>query len=122
MVLVSSDFNRMSKPFCCLLGVFLTFIATPVSACSRVVYRGPDDAVIVGRTMDWSQSLEVNLWAFPAGLERNGNAGARSLKWTSKYGSVVSTCYNKLVADGMNEEGLVERGGRGLQVRRDRVL
>ena len=97
----------MSKHFCCLLGVFLSFTATPVSACSRVVYRGPDDAVIVGRTMDWSQSLEVNLWAFPAGLERNGNAGDRSLKWTSKYGSVAATCYDKLVADGMNEKGLV---------------
>ena len=107
MVLVSGVFSRMSKHFCCLLGVFLSFTATPVSACSRVVYRGPDDAVIVGRTMDWSQSLEVNLWAFPAGLERNGNAGDRSLKWTSKYGSVAATCYDKLVADGMNEKGLV---------------
>ena len=85
--------------------------ATPVNACSRVLYRGPDNTVVVGRTMDWEQSLEVNLWAFPAGLERDGNAGARSLKWTSKYGSVVATCYDKLVADGMNEKGVCERGG-----------
>ena len=107
MLLMSKDWARVTKKFTCLVGVFLSFTATPVSACSRVVYRGPDDAVIVGRTMDWSQSLEVNLWAFPAGLERDGNAGPRSLKWTSKYGSVAATCYNKLVADGMNEKGLV---------------
>ena len=80
---------------------------TPVGACSRVLYRGPDGAVVVGRSMDWEQSLEVNLWAFPAGLQRDGNAGARSLTWKSKYGSVVATCYDKLVADGMNEKGLV---------------
>ena len=97
----------MSKKVCCLFGIFLSVTATPVIACSRVLYRGPDNTVVVGRTMDWEQSLEVNLWAFPAGLERDGNAGARSLKRTSKYGRVVATCYDKLVADGMNEKGLV---------------
>ena len=102
-----SRWNRVSKTVCCLLGIFLSLAATPVAACSRVLYRGPDGAVVVARTMDWAQSLEVNLWAFPAGLERDGNAGARSLKWTSKYGSVVATCYDTLVADGMNEKGLV---------------
>ena len=107
MFLTLSRWNRVSKKVCCLLGIFLSVTATTVIACSRVLYRGPDDTVVVGRTMDWEQSLEVNLWAFPAGLERDGNAGARSLKWTSKYGSVVATCYDKLVADGMNEKGLV---------------
>ncbi len=97
----------MSKHFCCLLGIFLCLTAQHASACSRVVYRGPNGAVVVGRTMDWAQPLEVNLWAFPAGLDRDGNAGDRSLKWTSKYGSVAATCYDKLVADGMNEKGLV---------------
>ena len=104
----SSDCSsRLPKSYCYLLVIILSVVATPVLPCSRVLYRGPDGAVVVGRTMDWAQSLEVNLWAFPAGLDRDGNAGARSLKWTSKYGSVVATCYDKLVADGMNEKGLV---------------
>ena len=107
MFLTLRGWNRVSKDVWCLLCISLSVMATPVSACSRVVYRGPDGAVVVGRTMDWEQSLEVNLWAFPAGLERDGNAGARSLKWKSKYGSVAATCYDKLVADGMNEKGLV---------------
>ena len=107
MFLSSECSKRRPTSYCYLLGIILCVVATPVLPCSRVVYRGPDGAVVVGRTMDWAQSLEVNLWAFPAGLERDGNAGARSLKWTSKYGSVAATCYDTLVADGMNEKGLV---------------
>ena len=82
------------------------FIA-PGMACTRVVHRGPAGPVVTGRTMDWTQSMETNLWAFPAGLSHNGNAGPQSIEWTSKYGSVVATCYNGLSADGLNEKGLV---------------
>ncbi|NBP89328.1 MAG: linear amide C-N hydrolase [Planctomycetia bacterium] len=74
-------------------------MATPTFPCSRVVYLGPAGAVVTGRTMDWTQSMETNLWAFPAGLSRNGNAGPQSIEWTSKYGSVVATCYDGLSAD-----------------------
>ena len=81
--------------------------AASAMACSRVVYLGPAGAVVTGRTMDWTQSMETNLWAFPAGLKRNGNAGPQSLQWQSKYGSIVATCYDGLSADGLNEKGLV---------------
>lgn len=85
-----------------------TTLAAPVAeACTRVVYLGPDGRTLTGRSMDWSLPMVSNLWAFPRGMERNGVAGPNSLKWTSKYGSVIISGYDISTTDGMNEKGLV---------------
>lgn len=76
-------------------------------ACSRAVYLGPGNLVITGRTMDWFNDMGSNLWAFPRGIEREGAAGANSMRWTSKYGSVGTAIWDIAIADGMNEKGLV---------------
>ena len=82
--------------------------AAPVTeACTRVVYLGPDDRVLTGRTMDWKLPIVSNLWAFPRGMERDGAAGPRSAEWTSEYGSLIVSGYEISTTDGMNEEGLV---------------
>ena len=76
-------------------------------ACTRVLYTAPDGTVLTGRTMDWAEDMRTNLWAFPRGMQRDGAAGARTPRWTSKYGSVVASGYDLGTADGMNEKGLV---------------
>jgi choloylglycine hydrolase len=82
--------------------------AAPVAeACTRVVYLGPDDRVLTGRTMDWKLPIVSNLWAFPRGMERDGAAGPRSAEWTSEHGSLIVSGYEISTTDGMNEEGLV---------------
>ncbi len=81
--------------------------AQPSLACTRALYVGSDSTVITGRTMDWMEDLGSNLWVFPAGMKRDGAAGANSVAWTSKYGSVVVSGYDAGTADGMNERGLV---------------
>jgi penicillin V acylase-like amidase (Ntn superfamily) len=103
--------SRMLKKFLSI-AILLTLATTsiiPASAfaCSRVVYLGSDGVVITGRTMDWSQDMQSNLWAFPRGMKRNGAAGPKSISWVSKYGSVVVSGYEAGTADGMNENGLV---------------
>ena len=75
--------------------------------CTRVTYLGPDDLVITARSMDWFEDMQTDLWAFPEGMERDGAAGSRSVRSTSKYGSVVATAYDIGTADGLNEAGLV---------------
>jgi penicillin V acylase-like amidase (Ntn superfamily) len=75
--------------------------------CTRVVYLGPKETIITARSMDWKNDMGTNLWAFPQGMKRDGAAGPNSIEWTSKYGSVVTTCFDNGSADGMNEEGLV---------------
>ena len=77
------------------------------SACTRVVYQGPGNTVITARSMDWKSEIPANLWIFPAGLEREGVVGLNSIKWKSKYGSVIASAWDIATADGMNEKGLV---------------
>lgn len=77
------------------------------SACSRATYLGPEDIVITTRSNDWLGSQHSNIWIYPKGLERDGNAGADSLQWTSKYGSVTVGGWDATTIDGMNEAGLV---------------
>ena len=76
-------------------------------ACTRAMYVGPDNVVVTGRSMDWSENMNSNLWAIPRGTANNGSAGPNSIQWTSKYGSVVATAYDIGAADGMNEKGVV---------------
>ncbi len=75
--------------------------------CTRAVYLGPEGETVTGRTMDWKEDLQSNLWIFPRGMSRDGGLGDASLSWTSQYGSVVASLYEGGTADGMNEAGLV---------------
>ena len=75
-------------------------------ACTRLVYHGAGDTVITARAMDWRTEIATNLWVMPRGMERSGEAGPNSLKWTSKYGSVIASGYDISTTDGVNEEGL----------------
>lgn len=75
--------------------------------CTRAVYLGLEDTVITARTLDWFASMDTNLWVYPAGLRRDGNAGPDSFTWTSVYGSVTASVYESATCDGINERGLV---------------
>ena len=90
--------------------LLLGLIALPASearTCTRAVYHGEGGLVLTGRTMDWSEEVGTNLWVFPRGMERTGEAGRRSVRWTSRYGSVVASGYDIATTDGLNERGLV---------------
>lgn len=57
--------------------------------------------------MDWKTDLFTNLWIFPRGMDREGAAGAASLRWKTRYGSVIASAYEGASTDGLNEAGLV---------------
>lgn len=82
-------------------------LAQPAQACTRAVYLGPDNTIITIRSMDWKTDIGSNLWIFPRGIARDGAAGPKSIRWTSKYGSLIATAFDAATADGMNEKGLV---------------
>jgi penicillin V acylase-like amidase (Ntn superfamily) len=82
-------------------------------ACSRILWNNNQFAVIAGRTMDWPESTMPILTVLPAGMERNGGMAGPELvvkenpaKWTSKYGSLITSVYGIGTADGVNEKGL----------------
>ncbi len=80
--------------------------ASTADACTRVVYLG-NDQVITSRSMDWAEDIQSDLWIFPRGMRRGGEAGPNSIRWQSKYGSVVTSAYGVATTDGVNEAGLV---------------
>jgi penicillin V acylase-like amidase (Ntn superfamily) len=84
------------------------FLLAPIAdACTRAVYLGANDQIITARSMDWKEDIGTNLWIFPRGMKRSGEAGPNSLQWTSRYGSVIASGYDISTTDGMNEAGLV---------------
>lgn len=80
---------------------------TESHACTRAVYFGKGGQTVTCRSMDWVEDMQTNLWVFPRNMKRDGGLGEGSVKWTSKYGSVVASVYEGGTADGMNEKGLV---------------
>jgi penicillin V acylase-like amidase (Ntn superfamily) len=101
--------NRVLASVLCTLATLacLTFASSVADACTRCVYLGPQDTVVVARSMDWAEDPGTNLFCFPRGMKRDGAAGPNSIAWTSKYGSVVCAFYEVSTVDGMNERGMV---------------
>ncbi|MBP7341691.1 MAG: linear amide C-N hydrolase [Smithellaceae bacterium] len=89
-----------------IIAGMLLLAAVSAEACSRIVYLGPQDTVLTARSMDWIEDMKTHLWAFPRGMARDGRVGARSLRWTSLYGSVIASAYDNSTTDGLNEKGL----------------
>lgn len=101
MMPTNKFFNFISLAAICLASI------SQADACTRAVYLGPQKTVLTSRSMDWTTDVGTNIWVFPRGVDRDGAAGANSIKWQSKYGSVVSTFFEVATADGINEKGLV---------------
>jgi choloylglycine hydrolase len=88
-------------------------LSQQASACSRILWNDNDLAVVVSRTMDWPESTEPVLTVFPRGIKRDGGMlgperviSENPHRWTSRYGSLVTTIYGIGTADGFNEKGL----------------
>ncbi len=92
---------------CAALATAIWLVSAPAQACTRVVYHGPEERYLTGRSMDWKAEIISNLWIFPRGIKRSGAAGPRSVEWTSRYGSLIVSGYDISTVDGMNEAGLV---------------
>lgn len=100
--------KKSSLAVFCAAVLMSTSLFSPTSqACTRFVYHGAGDDVITARSMDWKTDVGTNLWVFPRGMQRSGEAGPNSIQWTSKYGSVIASGYDISTTDGMNEAGLV---------------
>lgn len=99
--------NKFIKTALAFGTAILFTVSQKVNACTRVVYKGAGNTVITARSMDWKDEIDANIWIFPRGLERSGNVGDNSVKWISKYGSVITSAWDIATTDGINEKGLV---------------
>ena len=109
----------MDRRFVLLLALAATLLSSlaatpPADACTRLVYLGAHDDVITARSMDWKTDVATNLWIFPRGMARNGQAGPNSVTWTSKYGSVIASGCEIATTAGTGAAGRgAPRPGRG---------
>lgn len=84
--------------------------------CTRVLWNTNDLAVLSGRSMDWPESTQPLIVAFPPGRQRVGfdpssvAADPNPLRWTSRYASLVTTIYGVGTIDGLNNAGLAGHG------------
>jgi len=96
-----------SKPFFLVLCLVTLISGQSAFSCSRILKAEKNEAVLVARTMDWNKPMPTHWKVYPKGLSRNGLAEPNhSLEWVSKYGSVVTTAYDAITTDGINEPGL----------------
>ena len=96
-----NNFEAMERKLC----------QPPALACTRVLYVAKHGTIITGRSMDWGEDLQPNMWVLPRGMTRDGMGGKNSISWVSKYGSLVVSAYDIGTSEGMNEKGLVVKQG-----------
>lgn len=93
------------------------------SACSRILWNTNEQAVVVARSLDWDHPFGERLMVYPRSIHMQGGAGANSLTWVSKYGSIGVVPYEfalKILESGPrkdmdplvdgNMEGMNEKG------------
>ena len=107
---------RKGRAFIALVAVAALTIGVSLQtaeACTRILANNKGSFVIVARSMDWATTTEPIITVLPRGLRHDGGRvgpkveiGENPLRWTSKYGSVVTTIYGVGSADGINERGL----------------
>lgn len=90
-----------------LIAILSGILLNTSYSCTTVFWNNNEQAKVVARTMDLFTQDMPTIVVYPRGMERQGEAGVNSLKWKSKYGSVVVTALNSNAAsEGINEHGL----------------
>ncbi len=100
-----------SKPI--LAASLFTVLALPIynaAACTGIILKARDGAVIYGRTMEWgSFDLHSRVVIIPRGHQFTGGTPDHKpgKTWTSTYGIAgLDAVEQDIIADGMNEKGL----------------
>ena len=104
----------LTPTFLLALGVlYVGLDCSPSEACTRFLWNNNKLGVFVSRSMDWPESTQPVLTVFPRGVSHDGGKVGPEIivkdnpaRWTSKYGSLVTTIYGIGTIDGLNEKGL----------------
>jgi len=94
--------NRM------FLLIFLIF-GSDLSACTGVVLKARNRAVVSGRTLEFGRDVETGIAIIPRRYKFVGEIPrGRGKEYTSKYAAVGAYCFDDIkLMDGVNEKGLV---------------
>ena len=88
-----------------LIGALAISLSANTLACSNVLWNS-EHGTVVTRTMDWMESTQPALMSVRKGEERSlhGIPGGGTYKTKNDYLAIAA--YGKLVAEGVNEQGL----------------
>ena len=112
--MITTKRRSISAHSAAIVALSVIIVGQSSEACTRIFANNKGGSMLVARTMDWSSGTEPVLTVLPRGLKHDGGrAGTEKivfsdnpLRWTSTYGSVVTTIYGVGTADGINERGL----------------
>jgi len=93
-----------------MMFLLISAAGSDAGACSRVIYKGLDSTIVVGRSLDWKTPIPTSLYVYPRGVAKKGSDKPGAVEWTSKYGAVYAVSYDSGITEGMNEMGLVING------------
>ena len=89
--------------------IVLLFITNLSIACTNIMVKSQDNAVVIGRTLEFGPSLNSEIVSSPKGKKFSNKLldGSESLSWVAKYGFVYLNFFGQDHAvDGMNDQGL----------------
>jgi len=103
---------NMAVPRVVALVLMIAICNAPIaSACTAFQLKSQDGAYVYCRSMEFGFPFNSKVLVVPRGTEYTGTApdGKAGLKWQTKYGAVGlnANIAPTIVADGMNEKGLV---------------
>lgn len=79
------------------------------NACTNIMIQAKDNAIVVGRTLEFGPSLKSEIVTSPKGQTFSNTTadGKSSQSWTAKYGFVYLNFFGQdHTLDGMNDQGL----------------
>ncbi|MFC1576197.1 linear amide C-N hydrolase [Candidatus Omnitrophota bacterium] len=93
-----------------LITILCVLVTTLSFACTDFQIKTEDNAIIIGRSMEFAVDLKPEVTVHPRGekVESDAPNGKKGLKWTSKYGFIGVSVFgdDDAIVDGFNEKGL----------------
>jgi choloylglycine hydrolase len=94
---------------CTLAAAFALAPTAPAFACTNIVLKAKDGAVVRARTNEFAIPAESNIVLIPKGTELSGTLpdGGKGLDFTARYNMAGANAYGQnVIIDGMNDQGL----------------
>jgi choloylglycine hydrolase len=88
---------------------FLVALTPAAEACTTLLLKAKDGAVVSGRTMEFAIDVKSKVVVIPAGTQMKGSLpdGATGISYTTKYGMMGANALGfPVIVDGINDQGL----------------
>lgn len=92
-----------------LIAAFVAAPTVPGFACTNIVLKAKDGAIVRARTNEFAIPAQSNIVLIPQGTELSGTLpdGGKGVTFTARYNVVGANAYGQtIIVDGMNDQGL----------------